>query len=370
MAAGSATDLLVIGGGPAGLATAIEARLAGIEALLIDQRKPPIDVACGEGLMPVGVERLHRLGVEIPEKKRAAIRGIRYLDGASMVKARFNEGVGLGIRRLVLHDALCRRATEVGVDFRWGEKARGLKSDGVETDGGFLKARWLVAADGRLSRTRKLAGLEGHTLKRRRFGVRRHFAVSPWSEFVEVHWADHAEAYVTPIGPEAVGIALLSSEYPTDFDRLMNRFSLLQARLEGAEVMSRDRGAGPFGHRPAAVVRDRLALVGDASGSLDPISGEGLSVAFAQAHALIRSLGSGCIEEYAVAHRRISRGPRLLTGLLLVFERHPRLRRRIIRTLASNPSLFRHIVDVAASGRLPWTLPDSEAPWLATRNTS
>ena len=60
-----AADLLVIGGGPAGLATAIEAQLAGIDTLLIDRRKPPIDVACGEGLMPAGVDGLLRLGVEL-----------------------------------------------------------------------------------------------------------------------------------------------------------------------------------------------------------------------------------------------------------------------------------------------------------------
>jgi flavin-dependent dehydrogenase len=369
MAADRDTDLLVIGGGPAGLATAIEARLAGIETLLIDQRKPPIDVACGEGLMPIGVERLRCLGVEIPDRERGVFRGIRYLDGNVVAEARFKAGVGLGVRRSALHDALHHRATDVGVEFRWGEKARELRSNGVETDSGFLKARWLVAADGRLSKVRKWAGLEGRTPKRRRFGVRRHFAAAPWSEFVEVYWADHAEAYVTPVGAGAVGIALLTSEFPLDFDRLMRRFPILQARLEGAEVISRDRGAGPFGQRPVAVVRDRLALVGDASGSLDPITGEGLSIAFAQAHALIQSLERGHIEEYAVAHRRISRVPRFLTGMLLGVERHPRLRRRIVRVLASRPSLFVDLVDITASGRLSSILPDFEFLRLAKRST-
>ena len=229
-------DLVVIGGGPAGLATAIEASLAGFETLVIDRRKPPVDVACGEGLMPIGVERLRHLGVTIPDRERGVFRGIRYVDGALTAEARFKRGIGLGVRRTVLHDALHRRAMDTGVEFRWGEKVQRIASNGVETDIGFLNARWLVAADGRVSKVRKWAGLEDLTPKRRRFGVRRHFAVPPWSEFVEVYWAAGAEAYVTPVGPDAVGVALLTSDSPIDFDRLLSRFSILQSRLAGAEV--------------------------------------------------------------------------------------------------------------------------------------
>jgi flavin-dependent dehydrogenase len=119
-------DVLIVGGGPAGLATAIQARLAGFDALVVEQRKPPVEVACGEGLMPVGVERLLCLGVEIPNRERAVFRGIRYLDGKQAAEARFTKGFGLGIRRSTLHDALHRRAVAVGVELRWGERVRGL----------------------------------------------------------------------------------------------------------------------------------------------------------------------------------------------------------------------------------------------------
>jgi flavin-dependent dehydrogenase len=361
MAADKATDLLVIGAGPAGLATAIEARLAGFETLVIDQRKPPIDVACGEGLMPIGVEGLRRLGVEIPERERGVFRGIRYLDGPATAEGRFKQGVGFGIRRTVLHRVLQRRAIDVGVEFRWGERARSLMPEGVETDAGLVRARWLVAADGRHSRLRAWAGLEGRAPRRRRFAVRRHYGIAPWSEFVEVYWSDHAEAYVTPVGPKTVGVAVLSSETPVDFDLLLHRFPPLRARLEDAPVVSRDRGAGPFGQRPTGVVRDNLVLIGDASGSLDPITGEGLSVAFAQAQALIRSLKRGRIEEYSVAHRRIWRLPKLLTGLLLVVEQHRWLRRTIVRLFVRFPSMFSILVNVAAFGHLYLILPGINA---------
>jgi len=347
------TDLLIVGGGPAGLATAIEARLAGLDTMLIDRRKPPIDVACGEGLMPVGVERLRRLGVEITDQEGAVFRGIRYHDGDLTAEARFKEGCGLGIRRSSLHRALHRRAEQLGVRLRWGVRARELKANGVETDDGELRARWLVAADGRLSRVREWSGLEGKALTRRRFGVRRHYAVAPWSEYVEVYWAHRAEAYVTPVGTNVVGVAMLSSETPIHFDRLLQSFPRLRTHLEGAPVETRDRGAGPFGQRPVAVVRGNLALVGDASGSLDPITGEGLSIAFAQAHALVKSIQRGGLEEYAAEHRRILRIPRLLTQLLLVVEHRPRLRQRMIRAFASRPTLFNDLVDLVASARPP-----------------
>jgi flavin-dependent dehydrogenase len=355
----SSSDLLVIGGGPAGLATAIEARMAGLQVLLIDKRKPPLDAACGEGVMPIGVHHLDRLGVEVSARQRAVFRGIRYFDGEYTAEARFRESHGLGIRRTVLHAALHRRAIEVGVEFRWGEKAHRLGSNGVECDSGTFHARWLVAADGRLSMVRDWAGLEVRAPLRRRYAVRRHYACAPWSEFVEVHWADHAEAYVTPVGPDAVGVAMLSCEAPINFDRLMGRFPVLRRRLEGASPASRDRGAGPFGQRPAAVASGQIALVGDASGCLDPITGEGLSLAFAQAHAVIRCLEQGCVEGYSGAHRSIVRAPRILTGGLLIVQRHPRLRRFAMRACATLPSLFANLVNIAASAH---TAPDAPRP--------
>ncbi|MFD6891903.1 NAD(P)/FAD-dependent oxidoreductase, partial [Streptomyces sp. NPDC059957] len=70
-------DLLVVGGGPAGLATAIHGALAGFDVVVAEPRPAPIDKACGEGLMPGAVRALEALGVTVPGHP---LRGIRYVD--------------------------------------------------------------------------------------------------------------------------------------------------------------------------------------------------------------------------------------------------------------------------------------------------
>jgi flavin-dependent dehydrogenase len=241
---------------------------------------------------------------------------------------------------------MLHRAEELGVEFRWKTSVRALHDTEVETEEGRFRGHWLVAADGRLSRLRTMAGIATSVPTRQRFGVRRHYQRAPWTDTVEVYWADECEAYVTPVGPEMVGVAVLSRTRPLVFDHQIQRFPTLVHRLVGAPIASRDRGAGPFGHRPSTVVRDRLALVGDASGSLDPITGEGVSVAIGQARALVRAISKGSISDYAADHRRIMRLPRLITELLLVAERRPRLRRWTIRVFAASPRLFSRLVNV------------------------
>lgn len=346
-------DLLVVGGGPAGLATALRARLAGLEVAVLERFRPPIDKACGEGLMPDAAARLRELGAEPGPGQGFPFRGIRYIDGEVTAEGVFPQAAGLGVRRLHLHEALVRRAEEAGVSLLWGISARGLAGgapyEGVETDQGLFRARWIVGADGLLSRVRRWAGLDAGPGPHRRFGVRRHYALSPWSDFVEVYWGPDCEAYVTPVGPDEVGIALLWSIRrggPSGFDTLLGHFPALQERVAGAAPSSRDRGAGPLHQRVRAVHRGNLALLGDASGYLDAITGEGLAIALHQSAALVDALRTGDLAAYAAAHRRIDRLPNAITALMLALERRPRLRRRAIRALAAEPALFSRLLGI------------------------
>ena len=106
-------DLIVAGGGPVGLAAAIEARLAGLSVIVCEPRAGPIDKACGEGLMPGALVALDRLGAPVEGFRFA---GIRYVASGSVADHRFRAGPGLGVRRTSLHRALAGRARELGVD--------------------------------------------------------------------------------------------------------------------------------------------------------------------------------------------------------------------------------------------------------------
>jgi flavin-dependent dehydrogenase len=351
---GAALDVLVVGGGPAGLATAIRARQRGLRVAVIDHAAPPIDKACGEGLMPGGTRLLERLGVELSPSRCRPFHGIRYVDGDLVVEGRFAALAGRGVRRVHLHQALVARAETLGVELRWNEAALGLAHAGVRTGRTLSRARWIVAADGLRSPLRRWAGLEGRPAPRRRFGLRRHYEIEPWSQLVEVHWGAGAEAYVTPVGPRCVGVALLWSGERRSFDAMLALWPALERRLRGAPGTSRERGAGPLEQRVRAVVSGNLALVGDAAGYVDAVAGEGLSLGFAQAFAVIEAIERGDLGRYAAAHRRIVAGPNARARLLLLLGRRPLLRRWILRAAGARPGGAEGLPRVAAGGA-GWT---------------
>jgi len=343
-------DYAIVGGGPAGLAVAILAALAGRRAVVIEQRHDPVDKACGEGLMPPAVAWLGRMGVEIAAGGAHPFRGIRYVDGPVVAEADFVEGPGLGIRRTALSSAMLARAAALGVEVRLGATAGAFAAHAdhvaLATSRGEVESRWLVGADGLHGQVRKRCGFTVTTGARRRLGVRRHFRLRPWSDLVEVHWVDGVEAYVTPVGPDRVGIALLWSAaggQRGDYDALLARFPALRARL-GAASAAPDttvRGSGPFDVRVQPIARGRVLLVGDASGYLDAITGEGLSLAFASAAALVEATTGEDASAYHHAWARVRRQHVALTRLVLWLGDHPSPRRRVVRALSKSPDAFR-----------------------------
>ncbi len=352
-----ATDVAIIGGGPIGLATAIAARRAGLSVAVLDRSRPPIVGACGEGLMPDAVDLLAGLSVDVARMGGFRFRGIRYLDGDLSVEGTFPDRPGLAVHRADFHSALAARAEEVGVELLWNTPARGLAFDdaaeketvrGVETDSGLVPARFVVGADGLRSKVRTWAGLEEESSAPVRFGMRRHLEAEPWCDFVEVYWGPGCEAYVYGLGPREMGVALLWSGEKATFEQLLERFPPVAERLRHAPPTSRDLGAGPLDRRVTAVCRGNLALVGDASGYRDAITGEGIAKGLHQALALADCLAQGDLSRYPAAHRRASRLPDAMTAVTMAFERRPRLRRRALRALAKDPTLFSRLLGIHA----------------------
>jgi flavin-dependent dehydrogenase len=324
-------EVLVIGGGPAGLAAAIAARCKGFDVTVADAAHPPIDKACGEAVLPGGVEVLRRLGMDLASDDAFPFRGIRFLGGGVSAEASFQSGCGLALRRTRLHQVLAARASELGIRLLWGTRV---------TDGDLTQGQWIVGADGEHSRVRHAAGLDPVRQGSLRFGFRRHYRVSPWTEFVEVHWGSHCQIYVTPVSQDEVGVALLSRDPHLRLDGALEQFPELQGRLRGARESSTERGAVTVSRRLRRVFRGHTVLIGDASGSVDAITGEGLSLSFQQAIALSEALCSGNLAYYQAAHSRLARRPTLFANLLLLLDRFPWLRWGVLKMLAFDPPIF------------------------------
>ena len=327
----TSTDALVIGGGPAGLCAAIAIRLKGFDVTLAEAARPPIDKACGEGIPPAGVEVLRRLGLRLAGEA-FPLRGIRFLDNGASVEASFPSGPGLALRRTRLHHLLVHRAEELGVRLFWGTPV----SDGSDLP----ECRWLIGADGQNSSVRHAAGLDAAKAESFRFGFRQHYRIAPWTDFVEVHWGARCQVYVTPVSDDEVGIALLCRDSHLRLDTALNEFPELQRRLQGAPPSSAERGAVTVSRRLRRVFRDRTVLVGDASGSVDAITGEGLSLSFHQAVALSEALRQGRLASYQAEHARLARRPAFVAATLLSLDRFPAVRRTIFKTLALDPPIF------------------------------
>lgn len=337
-------DVVVVGGGPAGLAVALGCARAGMDVVVCEKRAGVIDKACGEGLMPGAVRALAALGIDPPGHP---IAGITYRQGSAAAHAAFRGDLGRGVRRTTLHDALRAEVDRHGVPvLPIAVTDLSQHDDHVRTGG--LRARYLVAADGLHSAIRGLAGL-GTTgsASAPRWGLRRHYALAPFTNAVEVTWAGRSEAYVTPVGPAAVGVAILSS-IRGGFTEQLAAFPELAARLAGAEPVSSVRGAGPLRQRTVSRVAGRVLLVGDAAGYVDALTGEGLAVSLTTAAELVRCLRAGRPAEYDRAWRRASRRSRWLTEALLWARGRPALARRIVPSAVRAPRLFAAVVDQLA----------------------
>ncbi|HSU32153.1 MAG TPA: NAD(P)/FAD-dependent oxidoreductase [Bryobacteraceae bacterium] len=338
------TDAFVLGGGPAGLAAAIAARSQGFTVTLADAERPLIDKACGEGLMPDSLAAAARLGINVTPEHGHYFRGIRFENGAHSVTSDFPQGSGIGVRRPVLHRLLMDRAEAVGVRLLWGTPIGNLKGHSIQVGSATLSARWIVGADGTQSRVRRWAGLQQFIRNSKRFSYRRHYRIAPWSEYMEIHWEKGCQFYVTPVSAREVCVVLMSHQPQLRISEALARFPGLQSRLLRAEITTPERGAIAAVRRLWRVSRGNVALIGDASGTVDPITGEGMCLAFRQAHALSDALVQSNLALYEKAHREICRRPRFMSDFMLLMDKSDFLQRRTLRAFELDPHLFSNLL--------------------------
>ena len=346
-------DVFVVGGGPAGLAAAIAARQKGFRVTVADYTRPPIDKACGEGLMPDAVAALSRLGIQIGLDKAYPFRGIRFVKGRTAVEAEFPYGIGRGIRRTALHDLLVQRAVDLGVSMQWGTRADDSYLRAVHSAAGIA---WIIGADGQNSLVRRWVGLDAPRCQHRRFGFRRHFQIEPWTNHVEVHWSTNCQMTITPVGPTEVCVALLASDASLRVQEAVSRFPEIEKRLKGAPATTTERGAISALRTLKAVSCGTVALVGDASGSVDAVTGDGLCLASRQAAFLAEALSANNLGLYQRAHRRITRLPVLMSQLMLFMSSRAWFRQRVLRALARQPRVFSKLLAIHVGAIPPASL--------------
>ena len=303
--------------------------------------------------MPDSIDVLNRLGVSVPFDVGYRFRGIRFSDAHSSVASDFPSGLGIGIRRVVLHELLLKRAQKLGVAFRWGAKQIELTGKQVSVDARRIPCDFVVAADGQNSSTRRACGLHNILRERLRYGFRRHYRMSPWSPYMDLHWGPKCQVYITPVSADEVCVAAMSRSPKVRLDHALAHFPAVREHLTGAAPVSRETGALSVSRKLRHVWRDRLALVGDASGSVDAITGEGLCLSFKQALSLADALRSGELDEYQSRHRVLSRRPHLMGMLMLALDKHPSFQRKALAGLASCPNLFSSLLSMHVGAGSP-----------------
>ena len=339
-------DILVVGGGPAGLASAIAAAQKGFRVAVVDSRKPPINKPCGEGLLPEATESLRRLGIHLQPGDGHPFEGFRFADETQSVSALIPRGRALGLRRTALHQMLADRAEVCGVELMWGARVSDFELDGARVDGRFIPFRWLVGADGQNSIVRRFARLGSRWTIERRFGFRRHYSVAPWTNLCEVHWAHRSQMVVAPTASDEICISFFVDDPQMRMDRALAQFPEVAARLDGAQPSSTEAGSMIQFRKARAVVRGNVALVGDSGCTVDAVSGQGLSLAFQQAHHLAAAFASGNLASYQSAHNHLTLTAIRVTRLLLVMNSSAALRRKVLRLFALRPNLFANLISV------------------------
>jgi flavin-dependent dehydrogenase len=358
-------DALIIGGGPAGLAAAIALRQKGVDVVVADALKPPIDKACGEGLMPDARRDLAALG--IATHYGAPFEGIAFLAGGRKAAAYFERGSGIGIRRLQLHELLVERCRELGVRLAWGTRVHIAPSEPLSVDGRSCTYRYAIGADGQSSRMRLAMGLGQEKIFSRRFGTRCHYRVKPWSRMVEVHWGDLGQAYVTPVGKEEVCVATVARSPAIRMEAVLASLPALRARLQGATVLSTVRGALTTTRALRRVISGNIALTGDASGSADAVTGEGIGLSFRHALLLAEAIAADNLDNYQAGHPAIQRMPHLMSRVMLRMDAWPWMRERVMSLLSGQPQLFAHLLALHLGERSLGDFLLRDAPALGLR---
>lgn len=362
------SEVVVVGGGPAGLSAALICARRGLDTTIVEKRTFPVIKACGEGLMPGGVDALKHLVPQelINKMKYRKFSGIRYIaPNGECTSGYFGKGDGWGIERSELSKLLSQAAEQepkIKILENTVATVKGSPEQPiVHFNHQTLRPNLLIAADGLHSPIRSWAGLNGPPSKLKRWGLRQHYQITPWTNLVEVHWSQDMEAYVTPVSPNTVGVAVLSRrelisswQKPISLKETVQVFSNLGPKLLLSEAKDQLIGIGPLHQTVKRTGTGKVVLVGDAAGYLDAITGEGISNAMEQALLVDRILEKQkekprldeLVIDYSNQLPALMRSYYWLTRLTLLLHRRPSLVNQVVKVFQKTPWLFNYLLDL------------------------
>ena len=362
------SEVVVVGGGPAGLSAALICARRGLDTTLVEKRTFPVIKACGEGLMPGGVDALKYLVPQelINKMEYQKFSGIRYIaPNGESTSGYFGKGDGWGIERSELSKLLSQAAEQepkIKILENTVATVKGSPEQPiVHFNDQTLRPNLLIAADGLHSPIRSWAGLNGPPSKLKRWGLRQHYQITPWTNLVEVHWSKDMEAYVTPVSPNTVGVAVLSHrelisswQKPISLKETLQVFSDLGPKLLLSEAKDQLIGIGPLHQTVKRTGTGKVVLVGDAAGYLDAITGEGISNAMEQALLMDRILEkqkekprlNELVIDYSNQLPALMRSYYWLTLLTLLLHRRPSLVNQVVKVFQKTPWLFNYLLDL------------------------
>ena len=365
-------DAIVVGGGPAGVASALFLRQRGHEVLLLDKARFPRDKICGESVSPEAWRLLDALGMaeRVRGLKPQPVLGMTLTspDGTRFAGRYPDDRQGFAIRRERLDALLLHAARDGGVEVREGVAALELirrdgRVAGVRCDTDALPARLVIGADGRDSMVARGLGLRrGDPL--RRFAIRAHFdGVQGLSQHGEMHVIAGAYCGIAPLSATSANVAVVleprelraaRGDLPGFFARLLKRWPEVQARLQGARLLGPPRALGPLAVRARRLSAPGALLVGDAAGFYDPFTGEGITLALRSAELMApvadAALRSGRLDDLSRYDRERDAATRdkfLLNRLLQRLIGWPALADAVARRLRRRGDLADRLVGIA-----------------------
>ncbi len=385
-------DVIVVGAGPSGSATAAILARGGVRVLLLDRAVFPRTKPCGDYLNPGCAALLNRLGVGEALSRGGARRvwGMRITapDGLA-VTLPFSRGAGWAIPRRVLDHALFSHAMRLGATVIEDARVIAVEQDrtgvrvAVERGRAMRRemyaARMVIGADGLHSFVARAIGA-GESPRRGRFTVGAYLEdLARGAPGEECHETDVGELHIglgrycgvayLPGGLANVTIALGHTDLRAWRGALEARywatlatFPGLAGRLTRARRAGRFVTSGPLAYFRRRVLSGRVLLTGDAAAHIDPLTGQGVYLALRGAElaaaAATQALSgdgkaSAALEAYDRARRREFGLVFLISRLLQTLAFRPTVIRRAVRRMAAHPELGARMIGVAGNEESP-----------------